>query len=59
MSGLHAAQAVRADEKECMMTRRVFVCIAAMGLAGGLVSSAMAADAYIEADGTQSSVTDY
>ena len=59
MSGLHAAQAVRADEKECMMTRRVFVCIAAMGLAGGLVSSAMAADAYIEGDGTQSIVTDY
>ena len=41
------------------MKRNLFVCLAAMGIAGGMALSAMAADAYIDTDGTQSIVLDY
>ena len=41
------------------MNRNLFVSMAAMGIAGGLALSAMAADAYIDTDGTQSIVLDY
>ncbi|MBQ6338525.1 MAG: hypothetical protein IJI36_05200, partial [Kiritimatiellae bacterium] len=39
--------------------RRMLVCMAAMGIAGGMALSTMAADAYIDSDGTQSIVLDY
>ena len=39
--------------------RRLFVCMAAMGIAGGMALSAQAEDAYIDSDGTQSIVLDY
>ena len=39
--------------------RRVFTYMAAMGIAGGMALSAMAADAYIDSDGTQTVVLDY
>ena len=39
--------------------KKLFAWIAAMGIAGGMALSAMAADAYIDSDGTQSIVLDY
>ena len=41
------------------MMKRLFVYMAAMGIAGGLALSAMAADAYIDTDGSQTVVLDY
>ncbi|MBQ6341167.1 MAG: hypothetical protein IJI36_18680, partial [Kiritimatiellae bacterium] len=41
------------------MTKKLFVCMAAMGIAGGLALSARAADPYVESDGTQGVVLDY
>ena len=38
---------------------KTFVCMAAMGIACGLASSAFAEDPYIESDGTQGVVLDY
>ena len=39
--------------------KTLFAGMAAMGIAGGMALSAMAADAYIDSDGTQSIVLDY
>ena len=39
--------------------KTLFAGMAAMGIAGGLALSAMAADAYIDSDGSQSIVLDY
>ncbi|MBR1586945.1 MAG: hypothetical protein IJ658_01340, partial [Kiritimatiellae bacterium] len=39
--------------------RRLFACMAAMGIAGGMVPSARAEDAYVDSDGTQAVVLDY
>ena len=39
--------------------KKLFVCMAAMGIAGGLALSAQAEDPYIESDGTQGIVLDY
>ena len=41
------------------MKKRFLVCMAAMGIVGGLASAALAADPYIESDGTQGVVLDY
>ena len=41
------------------MKRNLFVCITALGIAGGMALSARAEDAYIESDGTQGVVLDY
>ncbi|MBQ6008185.1 MAG: hypothetical protein IJL17_06580, partial [Kiritimatiellae bacterium] len=41
------------------MKRNLFVCMAAMGIACGLASSAFAEDPYVESDGTQAVVLDY
>ena len=41
------------------MKRNLFVCLAAMGIACGLASSAFAEDPYVESDGTQAVVLDY
>ena len=41
------------------MKKRLFVYMAAMGVVGGLASSALAEDPYIESDGTQGVVLDY
>ena len=41
------------------MKRNLFVCLAAMGIACGLASSAFAEDPYVESDGTQAVLLDY
>ena len=39
--------------------RRMFTCLAAVGIAAGMALSARAEDPYIESDGTQGIVLDY
>ena len=39
--------------------KKTLVCMATMGIAGGLASAALAEDPYVESDGTQAVVLDY